>query len=56
MADPAELRRLMTLAERVPGETTEQLRARAAAEGLLSSWRAWLPALLDLIDGKGESA
>lgn len=44
---PADLRALMATAERQPGETTEQLRARASAEGTLTSWRAWLPALLD---------
>ena len=44
---PAELRALMATAEYHPGETTEQLRARAHAEGMLQSWRAWLPGLLD---------
>lgn len=44
---PAELRALMATAERQPGETTEQYTARAIAEHQLSSWRVWLPGLLD---------
>jgi len=42
---PAEIRALMVDADqRVT--TTEQAIAQARAEGMLSSWRAWLPGLL----------
>lgn len=44
---PSDLRLLMAAAEHHPGETTEQLRARAHAEDVLQSWRAWLSGLLD---------
>lgn len=45
----ADLRALMAAAERQPGETTEQYGARHAADHQLSSWRTWLPGLLDAL-------